>query len=507
MQKILCKKESQNLIYIVIFIIMVGKLITMLIAFSLFLPVGNVINFDAVKEERKELAILNLEENSVDTVFSTNTGFSIYTNYNGIEKRTPVLQSIFNGIDVDNNPETGENGIDLKVRVFALPLIQQTDIGWVLTISFALKVIRLGEEIKNGELEICFEGSISYGGVHTFKIGYYSAENEEIPREIREIITVAPYIFYPKAPEFYINVEPVFEGKDKNISIILEYENLGNHKISIDYFPATFSMIKIVPDFSLNKFNFSIEKYTEVEQTIRIRYEGVMNVSMTIEDIPQKMEFSIGFSQEEKRFEYMASDEFNASLIIEAFDFSYAMKIEYLPRHLICSFGDEGYIYIYINERKTTFIIADDIEEPFNYFMITNLSGEATIQWNIQRDGYIIINGFKGMEVEIKVEVGNIYFRAYSIVEAEHFETNWNLSIPGYVFIDTNNESLFFYSLNFTLDDLFGILIEAHSLKAEDFRVSWQASIPIFTKEGTIDFGSLEKFAIMLNGIWYDVFG
>ena len=109
---------------------MVGKLITMLIAFSLFLPVGNVINFDAVKEERKELAILNLEENSVDTVFSTNTGFSIYTNYNGIEKRTPVLQSIFNGIDVDNNQETGENGIDLKVRVFALPLIKQTDIGW-----------------------------------------------------------------------------------------------------------------------------------------------------------------------------------------------------------------------------------------------------------------------------------------------------------------------------------------------------------------------------------------
>ena len=44
-------------------------------------------------------------------------------------------------------------------------------------------------------------------------------------------------------------------------------------------------------------------------------------------------------------------------------------------------------------------------------------------------------------------------------------------------------------------------------MKAEDFRVSWQASIPIFTKEGTIDFGSLEKFAIMLNGIWYDVFG
>ena len=195
---------------------MIKKLIVALLAFLLILPVGGVVNVKLKKidkeRSREDYSRENHADNTIEITAEppfvheesfTQAGFSIYTNYNGVEKYTPVLQSIFKGIDVDDNPSTGENGMDIKVSVFILPLIQPTDAGWILTVSFALKVIRLDDEIKNGEFEICFGGAISYAGMHRFKIGYYSPENEEIPREIREVVTVVPYLFYSKNPEFY----------------------------------------------------------------------------------------------------------------------------------------------------------------------------------------------------------------------------------------------------------------------------------------------------------------
>ncbi|MEM2935061.1 MAG: hypothetical protein QXF32_01685 [Candidatus Thermoplasmatota archaeon] len=118
--------------------------------------------------------------------------FSIYTRYNGIEKYTPLIQSLF-GIDVDNNHSTGENGKDIRISLIFLPLIQSIDIGPILTLAFAMKVVRMGDEIKNGEFEISFSGLISS---HNFKVGYCSPEKEEIPKEIREVVWIIPYIFY-----------------------------------------------------------------------------------------------------------------------------------------------------------------------------------------------------------------------------------------------------------------------------------------------------------------------
>ncbi|MBC7081732.1 MAG: hypothetical protein H5T44_05785 [Thermoplasmatales archaeon] len=426
--------------------------------------------------------------------------FLIYTRYNGIEKYTPLLQSFF-GIDIDNNASTGENGKDIRISLIFLPLIQSIEIGPVLTLAFAMKVIRMGEEIKNGEIEISFSGAISS---HKFKIGCYSPENEEMPKEIREVFWIIPYVFYQKDPEFYINIEPLFDGENKNLTAIVEFDE---KKLFIDYFPAVESMIKISPNLSLNMINFSIERNAELKQKIRMRYLDEIAVNLTIEDIPEKMSFSVSFSRDEKRFDYMANDTFNSTLIIEFQDFDFIMRMEYLPTRLTSIFNESGYFYIYIDEKKTTFILANAIENPSSYFLITNLTGESTIQWKISSEGYIKVDGFKGLKTEIKMEAENIYLKTFSIHQAQHFEIAWNLSVPGYIFIDTDNETLSQYSLNFSIAKIFGILIEIKSLVAEDFRITWQKEVPIFHKEGY--FRILEEliFKVMINGTWYDVFG
>ncbi|RLF50741.1 MAG: hypothetical protein DRN11_04130, partial [Thermoplasmata archaeon] len=238
---------------------------------------------------------------------------------------------------------------------------------------------------------------------------------------------------------------------------------------------------------------------------VRLRYYGDVNISLTLEDIPEKMEFTMSYS--ENYFEYKASDEFNTSLTIEVLGMNACMRIEYLPRHLIAQFGQEGYFYVFIDERKTKFIVADDLEEPTSYFSITNLSGEAIIRWKTEQEGYITIDGMQGLRAEIKASLADTQFRMLAEVKTEHFVIEWNISPAGYIFIDTNWEWLGFYSLNFTADDLFGMLIEANFMRADDFRVEWQFIPPSFMISGNIEFIGNATFAIMFNGVWYNVFG
>jgi len=492
---------------------MLKKICVALIAFLMLLPVGGIGIFKAnsIGEKEREAKVNEIEESIIklpeikwsDWDYSQ-IGLHIHTDYNGIEKDTPILQSIFEGIDVDNNPSTGQNGNDIKVFVMVFPYAEKVNGNWVFLISFIVNVIRLGEEIKNGEFEISLGGSVFFNVQHKFRIGYYSPNNEEIPREVRESITIVPYIFYEKDPEFYIYVEPIFDEGNQNLSVILEYSNLGSHKLMIDYYPAVKTMVKVSPNVGINKFNIAIERFASIEQTIRMRYEGNMAINLTMEDIPQAMNFSLNFS--ENYFEYEASDEFNTTLMIEVFGLDYFMLIKYLPRHLKAQFEEEGYLYIYVNQRKTKFIISNDLENPTTYFSITNLTGEAIIQWGIGKEGHFKIDGLKGMKMETKLQIGSIYLKTYSIVNAEHLDINWNLSIPGNVFVDTNMEWLSFYSFNFSIDDAFGILIEANSLKAEDFMTEWETEFPFFNKSGEIQFIGNITFAIMLNGTWYYIF-
>ena len=437
---------------------------------------------------------------------SMQSGFFIRTIYNGVEKETPVLQSIFSGINVDNNPDTGVDGNDVKVSIIVLPLLQDTDIGTVLSIHLAIKIIRLDDEIKDGALEICLSGSINYNGQHRFRLGYYSPEGDEIPREIREVVTIVPYFLYDNDPEFYLNIEPVFDSANQNLSVVLDYEQAitGSHQIMLDFFPCVDTLIKVTPHTQIGKTNISLSRVADMEQTIRLRYEGLFSVNVTVDDIPQEMAFALGFG--DNFFEYDASDEFNATLIVELAEMAYLLRVEYLPHQFIVQYGANGYFTLSTNERKTTFIFANALENPTSYFLLTNLSGEAIVKWQVGLTGLIEVSGFAGLFAEAKSELAGVYFKSEWEMQADYFLITWDISVPGSVSIDTNGDPLSHFTFNLSVNSLMGAYIATYGLRAIDWQVSWQTEIPFFSRTGTFEFGQLERFDIMLNGIWYHVF-
>jgi hypothetical protein len=434
-------------------------------------------------------------------------GIHIHTAYEGIHKNTPLLESVIEGIDVDNNPSTGANGKDIQLNFFIFPYPDLVENQWVLWISSFIRVIRLGEEIKYGEFEIYLETTFSLNGQHTIRIGYYSPKNEEIPKEIDEIVTLIPYIFYDEQPEFHIDIAPSFEGDTQSdLSVIVEYSSQRTHRVTINYLPAVDTTMKLTPKIERNQIDFTLERSSSLEQTIGILYQGLLDISFTLEDIPQTMAFTLGLL--DSSFEYQASDEFNATLHIEVFDLAFVMRIEYLPRYLKTKFLIEGgHLDIAINRRQTRFIIANDLQEPTKSFSITNLSGESSIRWQIVgKQGYVTIQGFRGLELEIILDQTNYELNVNTILETEFCDIHWDLAIPGFVTLDTNLEWLSSYSFQILFGQTFGIRIQANFLRAEDYQVHWQTSAPLFTRTGILNFIGQITFDIMLNGVWYPVF-
>jgi len=430
----------------------------------------------------------------------------IYTNFEGNEKYTSILESIIEGIDVDSNPGTGLNGKDIKIEFLLFPFPDLMDGEYILFLTSFLHVVRLGEEIKYGDFQIYLEFSFTLNSQHTIRIGYSSSKNEEIPKELNEIITITPYIFYDRQPEFHVDMAPLFDDGAHNLSILAEYIHQGLHQVTIDYIPAVDTKIHLIPHEDQGRLDFSIQRTSSHEQGIQIQYEGLASLGLILEDIPQVMAFTLGF--EENIFEYISSDTFNVTLILAVFDRDLFMIIEYLPQHLKTQFlPQEGYFFISIDESKTRFILADDQYTPTKSFAITNLTGEARIQWLInQKEGYITIAGFRGLEMCISLEDSTYSLNATSILQTEHFEIRWNLSIPGFVFLDTNLEWLNSISFKLTFNTQFGILLQTNLLQAENFQVNWQTTKPYFTRDGIIHLLGDVNFQICLNGIWYPIF-
>ena len=446
-----------------------------------------------------------------DRIFNNGHGMlswriAIYTNFEGNEKYTSILESIIDGIDVDNNPETGSNGKDIKIEFLIFPFPDLMDGEWVLFLSSFLRVVRLGEEIKYGDFQMYLELSFTLNSQHTIRIGYSSPKNEEIPKELNEIITITPYIYYDKQPEFYVDMAPIFDDGVHNLSILAEYINQGSQRVTIDYIPAVDTEIHLIPHADQDTIDFSIQRISSNEQKIRINYEGVAKLGLILEDIPQIMTFTLGFG--ENIFEYSSSDTFNATLILAVFDMDLFMMIDYLPQHLKTRFlCQEGYFFISIDDSKTRFILSNDQYTPTKSFTITNLTGESLIQWLMtQKEGYVTIEGFQGLEMCISLEDSAYSLLVTSILQTEHFEIRWDLSIPGFVFLDTNREWLNSCSFKLIFNTLYGILLEANLLQAEDFQVDWQTTIPLFAFDGFIHLFGNVTFEIYLNGTWYPVF-
>ena len=461
---------------------------------------------ESIKVEQKETpqivehgeSILIEQQKSYNfTILDEQIGAFVYTRCNGIEKKIPLLKALFNPIDVDDNESTGEDGKDIKINAYPFPYVQQVNGKWILAVSLVFKIIRLGEEIKDSDFEtyvqLDFHGQI-------FRAGLGSEQGKELPKEARIVFTVVPYLMYDKEPEYYLNLEPVFEGNASKVAIFGEYIGKSHQYMQIDFDPAVTTMIKFSPSMKVEHAGISIQRYSSQETTLKMIYEGKFNANLTIEKIPISMSFNLSVS--EGHFEYEASDEFNISMIIEGKHQACA-RINYLPRHVAIDGGMEGYLNVFTNNRKTELIMADKPNNPNSFIKVSNLTGNITFKWSVGLDGYIGVDGGKNAFIELNALKGMFDLKATK--KASNFSFSWNLALNGSIAINTNWEWLAEYSMNFTLQN-FGIYIKANFLRAENYSVEWNTSPPLFNTYGNIDFIGDIDFSIMINGVWYPLF-
>ena len=104
------------------------KWIIVFLAFILLFPsVGIKFNHNIYSNYNVTTYTTSYNQIVIDKTKNNNDNdfyFYFYTNYDGIEKISPIIEAI-NGIDVDNNSETGKNGKDINIALLILPYIQK----------------------------------------------------------------------------------------------------------------------------------------------------------------------------------------------------------------------------------------------------------------------------------------------------------------------------------------------------------------------------------------------
>lgn len=454
----------------------------------------------------------------------------IHTECDGVEKNTSVLYGLLSSLDVDNNPDTGQNGKDVKVRFYILPSVSHEDFGYVLALSVVFDVERLGNELNNKDFKIYLDFHLSLEnydyGTHEFQLGYSSPEGKEIPRNEEVTLTVYPYLMYDRNPDFVLRSTPTFDGGANDVDILARYSgsyggNTFDHKVVISCQPAISSSIKFTPDMSLQKLSVDISRTAEEDTALTIAYSGEtngngMDISLAIDKIPREMAFSIsynifGASGERGVINYDSSNEFNVTLTVSMGRIGLIgnMQLKYLPKHITAGWDNRiygGYININVSSSSTSFMICNDIDNPTVYFSISNITNSANFSWGMDQGGYIKLNAEKeGPKVNFYWIMGSMRAEVTSQLKTDYLFISWDIDQEGYVTLDTNGNWLNSFSLNFTLDDNVGLLIGASFIKADNFRAEWVIWPPNFQLSGNMDFIGDIVFSVMIGGTWYSL--
>jgi len=440
-------------------------------------------------------------------------GSTIYTNCEGVETYTDASFAIFNDIDVDNNPETGDNGVDISVQYLLLPWIElepYTAIGLMLTIS----VERLGEEIKDNDFSVRM-----MVGNNDLNIGYASprAAGNEIPRLTRASLIL---LFNPFERTYGIKLvsSPQFETglDDKIIELVAAYkDNEIEREFSMEFDPAVQTEVSL---WSTNKlgewqYNFLRQSTADAHLTARIRTteQGEEKETMImIDKLPEDLSFTLEltpFSEGGGQFTYTSSESYDIELLISSDNIGscgYAtMRNTPLELHAewIPSLSD-GYYALSIESEGTDFILKDSLDDPVINLTIRNLDTmDFVAQWNLSNPGNFVITRETDLVVDLEFLIGAWQVKLNAEPVADKISTSWYIDTVGYVSIDTDWKPLSIVDILIKGDEL-GARFGAESFKAEDCTISWSFLPPLLPQKiGDIEW---QLFSTNIDIFWQE---
>ncbi|RLF26559.1 MAG: hypothetical protein DRN01_04485, partial [Thermoplasmata archaeon] len=320
-------------------------------------------------------------------------GLYVYTNCNGIEKRTKLLKGLLKPIDVDND---GDNDINVILRM--RPTIVFSPLP-ALAFMTKLTVKRLNSDIKTSDFEIAAEVSLPrlFGG--NVRFGYHSPDGETMPQICTLTYTSIPHIISFKKPEHILDINPVMGAGDTSELILLAtFENATDEStssIGIKYNPAVHAKIKWGKTRKLREWSFTVSKdfLTLKETTATLFFKAEDTLIGVVIDKLTSASFNIELKPFSKEggglhYEKKSMKAADISLIIQTTNISGSLDIHQIPKKIDIAWLLRAEGFIEINT------YGEDLGE-----VEATITDVAELSFNPQTD------------LDVKISWGNISFK------------------------------------------------------------------------------------------------
>lgn len=423
---------------------------------------------EKIKERSHKLFEKNNKLGLISTFFnilkfkkasSASSIFTLYTNYAGNEKTTPIRLGLPTSVDIDND---GDNDIKASFRMY--PFIEKP---LVLTLNFNLKITRLPgfedpNEFFETYLEFHFLGILNVNNTgDKVKFGYQSKKGFKVPDTCQVTYKYLPYLFYLDPPKHKLSFNPGIISDKEPLALVFGYDNAENttsgtpkytskSKWTIHLDPVIKTELTFGGSDDYVGRQLLFESSSSSTATIfyqRFANNSEFNAGLTVDKISTfsfEMEVT-PFKKGGGRIEYIRnnSEPIDASLFFKK-DNSIYFYIKDIPQHVKLSWTPETDGIIELNtfgERVSEVGIRDTLpSNPFYNFkaFLKNLPSLAQVKWNWEL--------FNGGEINIFCEQTgcSAHIIAHNLLQTGteitgDFYTNDNIDMS--IFWDFSNKS------------------------------------------------------------------
>ncbi|RLF40748.1 MAG: hypothetical protein DRN12_04695, partial [Thermoplasmata archaeon] len=419
----------------------------------------------------------------------------------------------YNDLDVDDDENTGVNGKDIRVQYILLPWFS-TENGLSVGLNLVLNIDRLGEEIKNNDFT-------AYIRLDNIKIGFRSPNitGSEMPLKL-QLSSIVFLNLLDSTYGFKLLSNPYYTSdiNGKTLSFFATYDDSSNkQKYTFSLKPAVSTDITISSTKEPGVWSYSFRRNSNIEtilETHIVRHSlgDTKDTIITIKYLPREISFRFSiqpFKRNGGKILYQSENDYSTEIKIESNNIGrcrYA-TIKNPPREIYTEWipsRDTGYLKLITESQGSTSItLQDKLVDPTINISLEDIGNvDFKSYWNLTNPGTfrIIRNSSMNLVIHSFIEEWETRLNITSL--SKNLDIKWNINTSGYVFYDTNLESIKTADILIKTNNI-GIKTKADIFKAEDFQLNWTNNWNI-TSSGRIEF-SIVSIDVYLNGIWYHI--
>lgn len=441
----------------------------------------------------------------------------VKTTCGAVDKITDVNFALYNNIDVDDDPVTGENGNDIRVQYLLLPWIEFDPVLLVGAI-FTVSVERIGDEIKNEDFNISME--LANGDID---LGFFSPSisGNEIPDFTRISFM---FLFNPfertSGFAFYMNPEYVVGNEDKKLLYFANYKSDENlmDSFSFEFDPPMETQLNVIRTKTDGRWSYSFQRESSIESKVTASYRRVdagevKEVTFSVDKIPVDFSFELEltpFREGGGSFIYESDETYDVELVINTDQLGvceYATLLN-TPRKLVAEWVPtirNGYYSVYVESGGTDFILKDSLIDPVVNLTVLNVTNINIVSfWNLSNPGDFIVEKNLDVDIDLNFVLGEWTASLGAVKTSNVISTSWFIDFSGYLMIDTDDISSNKLDILIKNEDL-AFYSKGEFFKADDFNIIWTLWPPAewnLEVNGKINFLTLTIY-VYFNGAWH----